>query len=651
MTDEGTWHPPDPGSGPTPPPPPGPPSPPPGPGSEASSGSPTLPPPSPGPTPPEASLTTTETDTEPEPAGGKGKLIALVVGVAVLVAAGVFALTRLVGGDSTAGGAETPEEAGLALMGALENEDVLGMIDVLLPGERETFRDPVSDLADELRRLELLSSDATLSDVGGFDVVFESEDAATEPTNVEDIVNLRLSGAVSVSVDGEALPIGDLIFDNVPDVDPAEADVPPSDPEPFELPLTAVREGDRWYVSLFHTVAELARQEADVEIPAEGITPVGGDSPEDAFDVLLDGIEALDLSQIIGSMNPEEFQALQRYAPAFIGEAQAELDAAGIDITLDDAEYTVGGGGDQRSITVSYLSGAISAEGDTVTFEFEDGCLKATGVDPSQTFDSCELQGGNAEDIFGTDAELVNDLATTLGDALGDYENPGIIVKQVDGTWYLSPFATGSEQVLAFLGALDRSEIDSIIDEISSLADDVVTGVNEGGGVSLPGGLSDDPGADQFPVPETIVPDETLEPVDTVPGTFEEGAPEDTTESDAGDECYAAQTATDAVDCFDALLATGEISPSSVPVYLRADECGLAGPFWTGDYYSLSDAEFTAAVAEAAPCFQGLVADGTLDEFDLPLELSNPECLEDRNWYGANDDDEYFDRVFECAYG
>ena len=65
----------------------------------------------------------------------------------------------------------------------------------------------------------------------------------------------------------------------------------------------------------------------------------------------------------------------------------------------------------------------------------------------------------------------------------------------------------------------------------------------------------------------------------------------------------------------------------------------------------MTDAEFTAAIATAAPCFQALVTDGTLDEFDLPLELSDPECLEGRNWYDAADDDAYFDRLMECAYG
>ena len=67
-----------------------------------------------------------------------------------IVGAGVFAISQLTG-ESASGGAATPEEAGLAMLAAIEDEDVLGMIDVLLPGERETLRGPVTDLVDELR--------------------------------------------------------------------------------------------------------------------------------------------------------------------------------------------------------------------------------------------------------------------------------------------------------------------------------------------------------------------------------------------------------------------------------------------------------------------------------------------------------------------
>ncbi len=471
MSNDGTWQPPQQGG--TTPPPPSRPQPVPAPPAPPAFGP---PPAMPGPAGPGAPLGP-EAPLTPAggaaPSGSKGKLIAVVVGALVLVAAGIFAITRLGGGGSSAGGADSPEAAGQAVLDAVGDEDVLGMIDVLLPGERETLRGPISDLANELTRLEVLSDDASLSDIGGVDVVLSNTAVDVEPTNADDIVNLRMHGDVSVAVDGEALPIGDIVDDNVPEADPAEATIEATEPVAFEVPITAVRKDGRWYVSLFYSVAETARAEAGFDIPAEPIVPTGGDSPEDAVDAFLAGAEALDLRAIVASLNPNEFEALQRYGPAFLDDAQQEIDTAGVELTLDEADYDVQGEGDRRSVAVTYLGGAIIADGETVPFEYEDGCVHATSPDGTETIDSCSLEDSAATDVFGADAEAVADLMATIEAAMADYENPGVIVQQVDGTWYVSPMATSAEQTLAFLRALDREEIESISGEIAELFDDI----------------------------------------------------------------------------------------------------------------------------------------------------------------------------------
>ena len=84
---------------------------------------------------PTAVLPTVEAAPNP-PGRSKGKVIGAAVGAVAIVAAGAFAITRLTG-DSASGGASSPEAAGEAFLAAIDNEDVLGMIDVLLPGERE----------------------------------------------------------------------------------------------------------------------------------------------------------------------------------------------------------------------------------------------------------------------------------------------------------------------------------------------------------------------------------------------------------------------------------------------------------------------------------------------------------------------------------
>jgi hypothetical protein len=82
--------------------------------------------------------------------------------------------------------------------------------------------------------------------------------------------------------------------------------------------------------------------------------------------------------------------------------------------------------------------------------------------------------------------------------------------------------------------------------------------------------------------------------------------------------------------------------------YYRFTECGVGKEYWDQTVYSMTDTDFTTFAEGAAPCFQKFVDDGTIYRFELPYELSRPECLEGKNWYNV-DDAAYSERVFECA--
>ena len=78
------------------------------------------------------------------------------------------------------------------------------------------------------------------------------------------------------------------------------------------------------------------------------------------------------------------------------------------------------------------------------------------------------------------------------------------------------------------------------------------------------------------------------------------------------ERCYNELDAADATACFQEYVATGEIDETFMPVALRFPECGYAEVSWSGDLYSMSDADFVAAVEAARPCFLALV-DGRHD--------------------------------------
>ena len=138
------------------------------------------------------------------------------------------------------------------------------------------------------------------SGVAGIDIEIRDGSVEVEETNVDDIVNLTISATATGTVDGEALPIGDLVRRRRRRrAVRARRRRPPSRIR-SRLPITAVREDGRWYLSVFHTHRRAAARPkmGDRDIPDDGVAPAGGDTPEDAMDTLLDGVEALDLEAV-----------------------------------------------------------------------------------------------------------------------------------------------------------------------------------------------------------------------------------------------------------------------------------------------------------------------------------------------------------------
>jgi hypothetical protein len=592
----------------------------------------------------------------PAPRGrSTGKIVAATVGAVAIVAAGVFAITRLAGDASASGGADSPEAAADMLLDALDDEDVLGAVDVLLPGERETFREPLQDMVSELQRLEVLSDD-DLSGVSGIDIVVTDRNVASTPTNVDDIVNLDVTATVASSVDGAALPIGDWIRENV-EADEIDSIDETSEPTEGRFPVTAVRQDGRWYLSLFYTAAEQARAQTDLEIPAEGVPLNGGDSPEAAMDHALAALADLDLAGLVGTLNPDEFEALQRYAPLFLDDAQRQLDdsvsESGVSIEVRDTAYTVDGEGARRGVTITAMAVDVTAEGETLTARLEDGCFLVQVPDQDEV-SSCELteQLDDALDLDDVvdDPQAVEDAIADVQAAFEEYENPGVIVQEVDGSWYLSPLATISEQVLAVVGALDRGEIEDLTAQLQDLAgtfdpDMVVGGVEvpDFDDFELPG--DDAPSKPDADDPANTIVAETVAPDDSQ-------APEDTVEGAAfpDEACYEESDVAAAQACFEDLLASGDIEPEFVPWYFRFPECDAAATMWSDDLYGLPDDEFVAAIEALQPCVQGLIASGVAADYEFG-EVGRPQCLDGQNPYLLDVNSDEFEVFTSCVYG
>lgn len=576
---------------------------------------------------------------------GKATVIGAIVGVTALVAAGAFAVVKITGND-TDGGAASPTDVGTSLTTALDNEDFLGVIDLLLPGERDTFREPMIEFVDHLSRLEILSDDADLSKIGGLDIQFTDVSVREEPTNVADISNIYLSGSSTVSVDGDAVPLGDLLIDEVFDGDRPDMDAEPESAEFEDTRLTVVERDGRWYLSAFYSVAEQARSDADRDIPETGVEPAGADSPEGALDQLFDAVSTLDLEDMIATLDPSEAEALQRYAPLFLDEAQSELDDLGIDWSISDTSYTVTGDGSRRSVAVDALTfDATISDLGTVHAELADGCVTASADLDGETEEITWCTDDATDSVFEGmgigDDEAATRLFEVLDEALADYEPGGVAVHQVDGAWYVSPMRSYFDIFNDLLGALDADELRDIVDAGSDFFDSLVDDFG-------------DPFSESLDLPLELPLDESADPMDDgtddtvfeLPTDSGDGSMDDGS-MDAYSACFAELDAAAGVACLNAGVDAGTIDPMFVPPHFRFTECGVAEAYWS-DIYSMTDAEFVALVEGASPCFLDLVASGRAEAWEVASELLAPQCLEGKNWYTTFEED-YNDRFYECT--
>jgi len=548
----------------------------------------------------------------PTPRRSRGKVIGAVAGVGALLAAGTFAVVSIAGNDSD-GGASSPEAVGLQLFEALGNEDVLGVIDLLLPGERETFRQPVIDLFDNLRRIEVIDPSASLGKVGGIDFEFSDLQVSTESTGADDIVKVVVDGSVSSSVDGTKVPIGSLLIDEAFDGERPDMTMETQTDEVGAATFATVERDGRWYLSLFYTVAESARGDSDV--PASGVQANGADSPDGAVDQLLSALEGQDLAGIIATLDPTEAEALQRYAPLFLDEAQQAFRDAEITWSITDRTYTVEGSGSRRNVDVESFTFQASSGNDdsSLSLKYADGC--ASFELDGETTSTCEGDGGQLGALIGdagiADEEATQNLADAVERAFEGYSPRGIAVHEVDGQWYVSPIRSGFDFYNGILATLDKQEITDIIDAGGAFLDSLdVFGIDsfDDGGILTGGG------------------DESYDGINL---------------------CYSMMEAADALACIQAGLADGSIDASLVPATMRFPECGVSEVYWN-DVYSMTDEEFTAMATAASPCFLDLIASGAVDSYEVPYELLAPQCMEGRNWY-TTDEQAYNDRVFQCA--
>lgn len=600
------------------------------------------------------------------PKRSRGKMVGALVGVAALLGAGAFAITKITDDDAAAGGAATPQEVGDKFVESLDGEDLLGIVDLLLPGERDTFRQPLVDLNDELKRLEVTDGSVDLNKLPGLDITITDPRVRAHDTNVDDISTVNITGTAGVAVNGKDLPIGELLIDTAfggerPDVDESE------DEQDFDITVTTVKQDGHWYLSLFYSAANSLA--GDQDIPDEGVQPAGADSPEGALDNLIAGVADLNLEKIIATLNPNEASALQRYAPLFLDDAQNDLDDINADVEISDAQYAVTGSGARRQVNITAITVHASDDENDVTFELKDGC--ATISSNGESIASCTGEGsdegaiGTATDQLGVpDTPELQTLIDDVGDAFSDLDLHGVVVDKVDGKWFVSPIGTGAETFLALLRALDRDEIDTLINDGQAAFQSVIDAIS-----------SDIPD-DDFPPDTTYTDDTTYDTTYTTDTTTDDTATDDTTTDDtatddtATDEttgtstfettnidtttyyfdCLYELSTEEAAACVQKGIDDGRFSRDEVPAPYQFPDCGLFDYYNGTDIYSDSPEEFQNVIEPKLQCIVDAAAGVGADLTYSSPEFAHPECFVGVNPYNYSGDTDAIGEAYDCAY-
>ena len=409
---------------------------------------------------------------------GRGRRASIAVATVVVLLAGAFGVSQLLGGADD--GATDPEGAMATFLTALEDEDVLGMLDALTPGERDVLRQVVESDTSELERLGVLGDSFRLDGIAGIEITitdpqFEVDEITDGEGGDDGLAMVSVVGGVAtVAVDGQALTgnLGDVI-DAILDETGTDTTVDDSEEttrfgdEPFTV--AAVETGGRWHLSAFFTAAEAVRSGLDTgELPDlanPAVTPQGADSPEGAVEAMARAAADLDLAGVLAVLPPDEARVLHVYAQYFLADAEEAAadvrDRFAISIDFTGFEVDDLGGGTNRVIPTG-LEASIAGDGFDGTFSLDGDCFSYDITDngDSQIDEFCRGDdlGETLQAPFGGDIEVPPDVQDVF--AVFDDVRSGFVTVQRGGAHFVSPVLTVNDLVFSLVRAVDRADLE-----------------------------------------------------------------------------------------------------------------------------------------------------------------------------------------------
>lgn len=378
------------------------------------------------------------------PDGPRGRALAqgLAIAIVLTLVTGLVGLVAIRSGEE---GASSPEDAVRRLVTAAEGADVIGALDVVEPAERDVLRQPLVDGFDQLKRIGVLSSTASLGGISGVKVRIVGLQLAPEQVGAG-VTNVRVTGGtVTSSVDTAALPVGSLLRQTVQATTgtalPAKVTTSTESLAGADTVLTTVRRDGRWYVSIFYTAAEAARRDSGRAAPdfGKGVPARGASSPEGAVRAVVDAAVGLDVRRLIELTPPGEAAALHDYAPLFLPQAEkaaTEARASGPKVTVSDLKLSTTRKGSRAVVAVDGFAATVVDGTTHGTVSYDGTCLTTSGFGSVQA-PPCQRSA----------------VPSMLPKQLH------IATVEEGGDWYVSPTATVLGAVVDGLRAIDPKSL------------------------------------------------------------------------------------------------------------------------------------------------------------------------------------------------
>ncbi len=422
---------------------------------------------------------------EPRRRGRRGRLVAGVAVAAVAVVTGAAVTFANLG--AVAGGADSPEAAVEALFAAIDDDDLLGVVDTVRPGERDALRDATLPVVDELVRLGVFDTSLDLGALDGVDWAVDGLTLASEPLARGRVAVTVTGGTLTTAGDGRAFPIGPVVDGLVEDLGGAAgggpADLGPTDgvastadlADALGTAFVAVEDGGRWYVSLGYTLAEAARRAAGAPAPdpARAIVPVGADSPAAAVEEFFAAALAFDPRRAIAMLAPSEFGALQDYASLYVDALEgAAADATGVTGSFTATDPTVREATGGTVVRFGSATFALDTPDGTVSMTLDDdGCVTLVSPDREERTCPGDPGGGDVLGALGLAPQVPERLAG-LGDRL-DALAIGVAAVEEDGRWYVSLIRTMGITADDVLAVFEPGDLEALIELVGSIAEDL----------------------------------------------------------------------------------------------------------------------------------------------------------------------------------